>query len=240
MAILTERVDPNTPIARSLGFDPRGVLVDNFTAYWLYFKQADQYCPPFTAGWSAPFILNMAGYGYMEIQTPFGRTVQTDITPNVSQYVAITWSSDSVAYNPGIPSAGGSSVDPQGTTAAVSQVLAAQLAIVVLSTAPSGLTQLVAGIDGKRLNLLTFDAYLPRPDFGGGLMQDSGADIYLTNSVIFQPPYANAYISPQQPNSSRVYPFGLPWSVGEPIMLGGSGVWADVAIGAVVTYQVID
>lgn len=113
MAILSQRVDPNVPISRSLGFDPKGVMVDNVTPYWLFFPQAEQYCPPFTVGWSAPFTNHMAGYGYMEIKTPFGQTVQTNIPSNVAQFVNLVWTDDAVSFSPGQSSGTtGSSIDP--------------------------------------------------------------------------------------------------------------------------------
>lgn len=149
MPILTERVGPNTPIARSLGFDPRGVLIDNVTAYWLYFPQADQYCPPFTMRWSAPFILNMAGYGYMEVKTPFGQTTQTNVTQNISQYVSLTWTSQSVPLSPGV------SIDPGDvTTSSVSPLVTVGFEALVPVSGPL-LLPIIAANPVKRIRIHT-------------------------------------------------------------------------------------
>lgn len=156
MAIRNMRVNPNTAISQSLGFNPRGVIVTNVTPYWLYFPQADQYCPPFVAGWSAPFIQNMAGYGYMQIKTPFGQTVQTNIPAGVAQFVDLVWTDDEVAFSPG-QSAGssGSSVDPTlQQTGQVSAILSHYaVSYTVVTTAPPTLT-LFSPPPNKRIRIL--------------------------------------------------------------------------------------
>lgn len=128
-AVFRIRVAPNVAISKSIGMNARGVYVDNVSSYWLFFRDAQQYCPPFTMGWSAPLI-NTAGYAYMVPQTPFGGLAQSNVTPGVSEYVETTWSEDAVAYNPGTPGDSGSSVDPTIVdTASVSNIIGAHLAV---------------------------------------------------------------------------------------------------------------
>lgn len=157
MAVFNQRVNPNTSVSKSLGFNPRGVVVQNYTPYWLYFPQADQFCPPWTDGWTAPLILNSNGYGYMQIQTPIGRTVQTNVTPNIAQFVNLQWTDSDVSYSEGTPGDSGSSVDPSDTTSGVSPVLSASgsNANVPVSTGAT-VTLLPLLTNGKRYQLLSW------------------------------------------------------------------------------------
>ncbi len=154
MAQISQRVNPNTPVSKSLGFDPHGVLVDNITAYWLYFPQADQYCPPFTQGWSAPLYLNTSGYGYMQLQTPFGQSNQTNVPANVSQFVNLTWTDQSVGSSAGQSSGDtGISVDPTGSPAiGVSDTHTLSYAN-YFSPNTNTLITIIPGVAGKRIRL---------------------------------------------------------------------------------------
>lgn len=257
MAVFNMKVDPNVPISRSLGFNPLGVLVDNITAYWLYFPQADAYCPPFTQGWTSALILNTAGYGYMEIKTPIGQTIQSNIPPGVSQFVNITWTDSDVAFSPGQPSDVGQSVDPgdvgtssvviiksgvfSGIVGSLSQTLIGGFTInnKVNTTLAAGINTypIIFPVPNKRIRVLTLTVsfqYSSAP---------SGADwvVYPSDT---NPAFVNFYFSlvgEMSPFSLMTLPLvfnpGLDFDIGLGVNCNYTPHWANVGLKFAATYQ---
>jgi hypothetical protein len=212
-------------------------MVDNVTPYWLYFPQADQYCPPFTNGWSAPLILNIAGYGYMEIKTPFGQTVQTDVTAGIAQFVNLTWTDSLISFSPGEGSGSvGSTIDPSTlssgsvsdvNTATFTNVVPWNLGILnmVFVAAPTG--------PSKHHRLLTASVSI--------FNFDSTMDFYLSGSTPGDPSLAGTVFCPDLPNWHGAFPLGLDFAVGSRIMLtlfSGNG-WRDAEGRIMISYQTI-
>ena len=238
MAVRNMRVNPNTRIQQSLGFNPRGVIVDNITAYWLYFPQADQYCPPFTAGWTAPLKLNIAGSGYMEIKTPFGQ-IQSDVTVNVSQFVEIVWTDEEVAFSPGLPSSGGTDIDPTETnTPGVLDVLTQINATVTVPTVFPGMSQtLITGIAGRRVRLLTAEVSLNFLDL---TIETIDSPVYWEiEGALGMSRVCQGLLTRDSPSDSRIYPNGLYYDVADNVVLNARTSWADNSIVVSVTYQMI-
>lgn len=236
MAVRNMRINPNTPVSESLGFNPRGVIVDNLTNYWLYFPQANQFCPPLTVGWTAPLLLHMAGYGYMEIKSPFDDGAQLDVTPNVSQYVELVWTDQAVTFSPGLPSNSGAVVDPTNTgSAAVLDVLNATTASV--SAPVSGLTQqLIAAIPEYRIRLLTVNININL----GSLVVLDGFDSPVSWHIAGNPGsrLANGTLDFAQPYAQLIFDKGVYFPVGSSIDFTARGFWANSSLIIRTTYQV--
>lgn len=237
MAVFSMRVEPNVAISRALGFNPQGVLVDNISPYWLYFPQADAYCPPFTAGWSAPFKLNKAGYGYMQVQTPFGRTVQTDVNTLTGQYVEVTWTDDETTFNPGQPSNNGITVDPGIINeTAVSGMQFADEKQIFTTLAPQIYTLIASPGTNKRIRIYSMGVFLDT-DKSSNRAWDSAVRLILsTTGATINFETTLAFVS----NLEKDWSFGnigLDLPVGEGLRFMGSSTFADVNAGAYAVYQ---
>jgi len=188
MAIRNMRLNPNSPLKTALGFNPSGVIVTNVTPYWLYFPQAEQYCPPFTSGWSAPLIRDRAGYGYMEIKTPFGQTVQTNVQTGTAQFVELTWTDSPTGFSPGESSgASGSSIDPGSVTTGSVTGLRVALYTGYLPYAGGAFGTLVPGIAGKQIRLMYARLTGGGGSFGLLTGNDSNVLVHLNSSVLGVP-----------------------------------------------------
>lgn len=231
------RVNPNTRIQTSLGFNPRGVIVDNITSYWLYFPQADQYCPPFTTGWTAPFILQMAGYAYMEIKTPFGQTNQINVPTGISQFVNLVWTDNEVAFNPGLPSSSGSGIDPSGTTPTVSQIQVGYNEVIEIDIT-NGLTTALINIgSNQQLKLVSAQIHYARDTavFFPNITNDSPLHFTLRSQTL-NSFFALGSISPTNPIWQYVPQNPITFELGEDLWFEGRVVFANVMMDYLIDY----
>jgi len=232
------RVEPNTPISTSIGFNPRGVIVDNITSYWLYFPQADQYCPPFTAGWTAPFLLNMAGYGYMEIKTPFGQQNQQNVPPDISQFVNLTWTDLAVSFDKGQPSLSGATVDPSGTTPAVSEIKQAYDEVIEIDTAGTTI-QLINAAANQQIKLVSAQVHYARESqLWPGINNDSPLHWTLRSGTL-NSFFTIGSISPSNQTWNFVPQNPVAFEVGEDLWFEGRSVWANTMMDYLVQYLLL-
>lgn len=244
MAVFNMRLNPNTPFSGALGFNPKGVVVQNYTPYWLYFPQADQYCPPWTDGWTTPLIQNSNGYGYMLIQTPQGRTVQTNVTTGVAQFVNLQWTDNDVDYSEGTPGDMGVNVDPVGDPGSGSVVQITSFVSVTthisFSVGPV-LNQILPIIPNKKYRIYTVAMFLN--PFGGNppVNYDSGIFVIVSSQtalgVILN--IANARLTRMDHNSHDIYANGLDCPVGGNLQWIGTADFASQDVQIAITYQVI-
>lgn len=107
MATWTENIDtPVVPsgiaVSKNIGFQAHSVIIDNFTTYWLYLKDADVYVPPYWIG-VIRNLLHATDYAIAEWKSPF-TTTQTPAGIE-SFFAHFVWVSDV------LPPAGGSLLD---------------------------------------------------------------------------------------------------------------------------------
>ena len=237
MAIRNMRVNPNTRISTSLGFNPRGVIVDNITSYWLYFPQADQYCPPFTIGWTAPFTQQMAGYAYMEIKTPFGQTNQINTPAGVSQFVNLVWTDNDVAFNPGLPSQSGSIVDPSGTTPAVSQIQVGYDEVIEIDVSTGLTTSLINIGTNQQLKLVSAQFHYARDSWTSFSDITNDSPLHFTlRSQTLNSFFAVGSITPTNPVFQYVPQNPITFELGEDLWFEGRAVWANVMMDYLIDY----
>jgi len=98
VAIWYKNVDPNTPFSGNIGFNARTVLVDNYTAYWLYFPDADAYVPPFYGG-VVLSLIHTTDFGRFSIQSPF---VNPQVPVATSYFVHTVWTDGVLSPSPGV------------------------------------------------------------------------------------------------------------------------------------------
>lgn len=90
----------NIAIAKGVGFQPQSVLIDNYTAYWLYIPDANSYIAPFYTGTVKP-LRHSTDYVQIQYKSPF--TVTQNPT-DVSYFVYAVWTDAVVAPAPGVAS----------------------------------------------------------------------------------------------------------------------------------------
>jgi len=91
-----------------LQFNPHSIIVDNYSAYWLMFRQAtNKWVPPFTAG-AVLTCENASQIGMVETGTPF--TGGPNPVSGTSYPVTVTFTDDIMAYAPGASQNSGGSV----------------------------------------------------------------------------------------------------------------------------------
>src|SRR5665647_874871 len=83
---------------QDVGFQSHAVLIDNYTAYYLYLKDADSFIAPFWVG-AIRILSHTTDYAYVTVASPFGaQGVPTD----PSYFIHLVWvDSKEVQSTPG-------------------------------------------------------------------------------------------------------------------------------------------
>lgn len=97
MATLRIELPPNTGVARNIGFRATGLVVNNFTGYWLYVDKAYSYIPPNWVGIVLPLI-HSTDYLNIVVQSPYDSTQNPVVQ---GQFVQITAFDGPVAASAG-------------------------------------------------------------------------------------------------------------------------------------------
>lgn len=91
---------------QNVGFQARSVLVDNYTAYWLYIRTADSFIPPYWIG-AILQLTHQTDWVYIELKTPFGVDQIANPPTGPSYLVRSIWSDEqNVVAGSGLPGAG--------------------------------------------------------------------------------------------------------------------------------------
>lgn len=100
--------------SQDVGFQPKSVGVDNYTPYYLYFKDSDSYIAPYWVG-AIRSLIHTTDYGYCQVKSPFGAQ---GVPPGTNSFIHLIWTDVEVPSTPGtsIAGAGGSAVPPSTVT----------------------------------------------------------------------------------------------------------------------------
>lgn len=91
-----------------VGFNAKSVLIDNYTPYYLYFKDADSYISPYWIG-AVRNLIHTTDWAYCQVVSPFG----AQGTPvGVNQFIHLVWTDADVGASPGLSITGSSPVVP--------------------------------------------------------------------------------------------------------------------------------
>lgn len=233
------RVEPNTPISKALGFNPRGVTVDNVTPYWLFFPQSEQYCPPFTVGWTTVFTSNTAGYAYMEVKTPFGESIQLDVPGGLTQYVNLVWTDGEIVGS------NGASVDPKNlitTSISGTQTFITSPGKVVRVSANGPLLYQLSPPNSRtriRMHFIQIALDILNDEYHN--LSPVEVNVFMYDPVSGSTPQiAQAVLSwPHQQKDQVLYPGGLDLPMGWSLQVNAFTQWADQIIKISGHYQVI-
>ncbi len=88
---------PVVIIATNVGFQAHAVAIDNYSAYYLYIKDALSFIPPFWGG-AVRILFHTTDQAYAELESPFGDP-QTPGDP--SYFVDFTWTDAAAPFNAG-------------------------------------------------------------------------------------------------------------------------------------------
>ena len=97
-------------ISQNVGFKARSVIIDNYTAYYLYLRDADSYIAPYFTGAIRP-LEHTTDFAYLAIQSPF----EAEQSPtDTSFFVHAIWVDADLGYNAGsqVIGIGGSNAPP--------------------------------------------------------------------------------------------------------------------------------
>lgn len=97
---------PYTEYRKNIGFQAHTVVIDNYTPVWIYVPDANQYVPPYTAGFQVP-LFHTTDYGYVTWVAPPG---VPNPTPVGDTKAHITWVAVNLGYSAGY------SVTPQSVS----------------------------------------------------------------------------------------------------------------------------
>ncbi len=88
-------------ISENVGFQATGVKVDNYSCYWIYFKDADSYVPPFWAG-TILLLRHTTDIQYASLWSPAdpGQGTQVFTTPSFFLHLEWTNATD-ISFAPG-------------------------------------------------------------------------------------------------------------------------------------------
>lgn len=89
---------PTRPYTKPIGFTATAVYVDNYTAYWLFFKDAQRFVPPYYVG-VCLLLITSTGNEYVEVKSPYTPT-QSPTDPSYS--VNLKWTDNASIFNPGV------------------------------------------------------------------------------------------------------------------------------------------
>lgn len=95
-------------VSQNVGFQAKAVAVDNYSAYYIYLKDADSYIPPFWGG-AVRVLYHTTDFAYAELSSPFG---DPQLPSDPSFFCEFTWTDADSPFTPGGSIAGTSAVIP--------------------------------------------------------------------------------------------------------------------------------
>lgn len=90
-------IDGDYVSTQACGFNPQGVVVDNYSAYYLYLPEGDVYIAPYWVG-ATYGLQHTSGYGNCIVKSPY-TNVQAPTT--TSFFIAFAWTDQPLQYSPG-------------------------------------------------------------------------------------------------------------------------------------------
>lgn len=99
---------PVVIVTQNVGFQAKAVAVNNYSAFYVYIKDADSYIPPFWGG-TVLVLFHTTDYAYAELASPFG---DPQVPSDPSYFIEFTWTDIPSPFVPGGSIAGTSLVIP--------------------------------------------------------------------------------------------------------------------------------